>query len=80
MLVNVFHDSPGEHRRLQLAGVALIVSMALLVYLSIAIYNKKFTDSTDITVKADRAGLQLAEVRGRPAARCSGGSCREDRQ
>jgi len=61
MLVNVFHDSPGEHRRLQLAGVALIVSMALLVYLSIAIYNKKFTDSTDITVRADRAGLQLAK-------------------
>ena len=35
--------------------------MALLVYLSIAIYNKKFTDSTDITVRADRAGLQLAK-------------------
>lgn len=61
MLVNVFHDSPWEHRRLQLAGVALIASMALLIYLSIAIYNKKFTDSTDITVKADRAGLQLAK-------------------
>ncbi|MGH3475173.1 MAG: MCE family protein [Aeromicrobium sp.] len=61
MLVNVFHDSPWEHRRLQLAGVALIVSMAMLIYLSIAIYNKKFTDSTDITVKADRAGLQLAK-------------------
>ena len=61
MLVNVFHDSPSEHRRLQIAGVALILSMALLVYLSIAIYNKKFTDSTDITVRADSAGLQLAK-------------------
>lgn len=60
MLVNVFHDSPGEHRRLALAGVASIVSIALLIALSIAIYDKKFTKSTDITVMADRAGLQLA--------------------
>lgn len=60
MLVNVFHDSPGEHRRLALAGVASIVSIALLIALSIAIYDKKFTKSTDVTVMADRAGLQLA--------------------
>jgi phospholipid/cholesterol/gamma-HCH transport system substrate-binding protein len=61
MLVNVFHDTPWEHRRLQLAGVVLIVTMALLVGLSIAIYNKKFTNFTTVTVKADRAGLQLAK-------------------
>ncbi len=61
MLVNVFHDSPWEHRRLQLAGVVLIVTMALLVGLSIAIYNKKFTNFTTVTVKAERAGLQLAK-------------------
>ena len=61
MLVNVFHDSPWEHRRLQLAGVVLIVTMALLLGLSIAIYNKKFTNFTTVTVKADRAGLQLAK-------------------
>jgi phospholipid/cholesterol/gamma-HCH transport system substrate-binding protein len=61
MLVNVFHDSPWEHRRLQLAGVLLIVTMALLVALSIAIYGKKFTDATTVTVKAERAGLQLAK-------------------
>jgi phospholipid/cholesterol/gamma-HCH transport system substrate-binding protein len=61
MLVNIFHDSPWEHRRLQLAGVALIASMAMLVALSIAIYDKKFTNTTDITVMADRAGLQLAK-------------------
>jgi phospholipid/cholesterol/gamma-HCH transport system substrate-binding protein len=60
MLVNVFHDSPGEHRRLQLAGIAFVVVLALLVALSIAIYNKKFTSSTTLTVKAERAGLQLA--------------------
>ena len=60
MLVNIFHDSPREHRRLQLAGVAFIGSMALLIALSIAIYDKKFTSSTTVTVMADRAGLQLA--------------------
>ena len=61
MLVNVFHDSPWEHRRLQLAGVVLIATLAALVALSIAIYNKKFTDATTVTVKAERAGLQLAK-------------------
>ena len=61
MLVNVFHDSPWEHRRLQLAGVVLIATLAALVALSIAIYNKKFTNFTTVTVKAERAGLQLAK-------------------
>lgn len=60
MLINVFHDTPGEHRRLALAGIASIVTIALLIALSIAIYDKKFTKSTDVTVMADRAGLQLA--------------------
>lgn len=60
MLANVFHDSPGEHRRLQVAGVAFIATMAMLIGLSIAVYDKKFTSKTTITVMADRAGLQLA--------------------
>ena len=60
MLANIFHDSPREHQRLQLAGIAFIASLALLVSLSIAIYDKKFTSSTKVTVIADRAGLQLA--------------------
>ncbi len=60
MLANIFHDSPGEHRRLQLAGVAFLVSIAMLIGLSIAIYGKKFTATTEVTVIADRAGLQLA--------------------
>lgn len=59
MLVNTFHDTPAEHRRLFVAGVALMVSLGLLIALSIAIYDKRFTSSTDITVMADRAGLQL---------------------
>jgi phospholipid/cholesterol/gamma-HCH transport system substrate-binding protein len=60
MLVNVFHDSPWEHRRLQVAGVVFIATMAMLVALSVAIYDKKFSSSTTLTVKADHAGLQLA--------------------
>jgi phospholipid/cholesterol/gamma-HCH transport system substrate-binding protein len=60
MLVNVFHDSPGEHRRLVMAGIASMVSIVLLIAFSIAIYDKKFTNATTITVMADRAGLQLA--------------------
>ncbi len=60
MLVNVFHDSPREHRQLQVAGVVLIATMVALIWLSIAIYDKKFEDSTKVTVMAERAGLQLA--------------------
>src|SRR3954452_16055247 len=61
MLVNVYHDSPREHRRLLVAGVAFLTTIALLVALSIAVYNKTFQDSTTITIEADRAGLQLAK-------------------
>ncbi|WP_232523712.1 MULTISPECIES: MCE family protein [Nocardioides] len=61
MLVNVYHDSPREHRRLLVAGVAFLTVIALLLWLSIAIYNKTFQDSTTVTIKADRAGLQLAK-------------------
>ena len=61
MLANIFLDTPREHRRLQVAGIAFLVTIALLLSLSIAIYDKKFTTSTKITVIADRAGLQLAK-------------------
>lgn len=59
MLVNITHDTPREHRRLLVAGVAFIATMAVLIALSIAIYQKVFTPVTMVTVKADRAGLQL---------------------
>lgn len=61
MLVNIHHDSAKEHNRLLLAGIAFLVTIALLVWLSIAIYNKEFDRTTMVTVKADRAGLQLAK-------------------
>lgn len=61
MLVNIYHDSPREHRRLMVAGVAFITVIALLIGLSIAIYQKVFEPATMVTIKADRAGLQLAK-------------------
>ncbi|MFA6298866.1 MAG: MCE family protein, partial [Nocardioides sp.] len=61
MLVNIHHDSPAEHRRLLVAGVVFIAVMSTLVWFSIAIYQKKFDTVTMVTIKADRAGLQLAK-------------------
>jgi phospholipid/cholesterol/gamma-HCH transport system substrate-binding protein len=61
MLVNVRYDKPSEHMKLLVAGIAFLTSIALLIWLSIAIYQKAFADVTMITVKADRAGLQLAK-------------------
>jgi phospholipid/cholesterol/gamma-HCH transport system substrate-binding protein len=61
MLVNIHHDSRREHNRLLVAGVVFLTVMALLVGLSIAIYQKVFDTVTTITIKADRAGLQLAK-------------------
>ena len=61
MLVNIHHDNAREHNRLFIAGIASIVAIALLLWLSIAIYNKQFDRVTMVTVEADRAGLQLAK-------------------
>lgn len=60
MLVNIHHDSRAEHARLFVLGIAFTAVMALLIGLSIAIYTKAFEPATFITLKADRAGLQLA--------------------
>ncbi|GAB2860555.1 MCE family protein [Nocardioides pacificus] len=61
MLVNVHHDSPAEHRRLLLFGVVFVTIMAILIWLAIAVYQKKFEPVTMVTMKAERAGLQLAK-------------------
>jgi phospholipid/cholesterol/gamma-HCH transport system substrate-binding protein len=61
MLVNIYHDSRREHLRLLVAGVAFLTAIALLIALSIAIYDKAFTKVTTVEIKADRAGLQLAK-------------------
>ena len=60
MLINLHHDSRREHRRLLVAGVVFVTVIALLVALSIAVYQKAFTSVTMVTIQADRAGLQLA--------------------
>lgn len=61
MLANLIHDTPREHRRLLVSGVAFVVTIALMIWLCIALYNKQFTKTTEITVMADRTGLQLAK-------------------
>lgn len=60
MLVNVHHDSPAEHRRLLVAGTAFMATIALLIGLSVAVYDKAFDTVTMVTIDADRAGLQLS--------------------
>lgn len=59
MFVNAQRDTPQEHNRLFVAGIAYMLVIAMLVSLAIAIYQKVFTPVTWVTVKADRAGLQL---------------------
>lgn len=60
MLVNIHHDSRREHNRLLVAGIVFLTVIALLIALSIAVYQKKFDRVTMVTIHADRAGLQLA--------------------
>jgi phospholipid/cholesterol/gamma-HCH transport system substrate-binding protein len=60
VLVNIHHDDKREHTRLLVAGVVFLTAIALLVGLSIAVYQKKFDRVTMVTIRADRAGLQLA--------------------
>ena len=61
MLINITHDTRGEHTRLFVAGVAFITVIVLLIGLSIAVYTKAFSNPTMVTIKADDAGLQLAK-------------------
>jgi phospholipid/cholesterol/gamma-HCH transport system substrate-binding protein len=61
VLVNIHHDSRQEHARLLVAGVVFLALILGLTGLSIAIYNKAFDTVTTVTIKADRAGLQLAK-------------------
>jgi phospholipid/cholesterol/gamma-HCH transport system substrate-binding protein len=55
-------NDPRERNKLALAGLVYLVVAGMLVALSIAIYNKTFKDFTTVTLVADRAGLQLAEL------------------
>jgi phospholipid/cholesterol/gamma-HCH transport system substrate-binding protein len=46
--------------RLRLSGVAFLVVLALLVGLTVALYQKRFTPVVDVTLKTDRIGNQLS--------------------
>lgn len=64
-------------RALELKGLALLLVFALLTWLSVATYQKKFVDTVDITLHASRAGLQLntngdVRMRGALVGRISG--------
>lgn len=61
MLVNISRDTRREHGKLLVSGVAMVAVIALLIGVSIAIYQKVFTPAVMVTVQAGQAGLQLAE-------------------
>jgi phospholipid/cholesterol/gamma-HCH transport system substrate-binding protein len=50
----------GQQVMLRTYGVVFLVVLALLVGLSVAIYQKKFTDVVRVTLETDRVGNQLA--------------------
>ncbi|MGH3353951.1 MAG: MCE family protein [Nocardioides sp.] len=59
MLIGIQRDTRAEHSKLFVSGIAFTVTLALLVTLCIAIYQKAFVQFTTVSVEADRAGLQL---------------------
>ncbi|MER6993121.1 MCE family protein [Saccharopolyspora hirsuta] len=57
--------------RTQLAGIALLVIMALVLWLAVAVYDKRFVQVSLVTLRTDRIGNQLepnaeVKVRGVP--------------
>jgi phospholipid/cholesterol/gamma-HCH transport system substrate-binding protein len=43
----------------RLSGIAFLVVLALLVWLSVALYNKDLTSTVDVSLQTDRVGNQL---------------------
>ena len=52
----------GRTIRRRLQGVAFLVVLAALLSLSVAFYNKAFTDVATVTLKTDTVGNQLQEA------------------
>ncbi|XRQ06210.1 MCE family protein [Actinomadura welshii] len=48
-----------ERIRFRLLGLAMVLVIVLLLALTVALFNKAFTPVTEVTVRVDRAGLQL---------------------
>jgi phospholipid/cholesterol/gamma-HCH transport system substrate-binding protein len=61
LVMTVREQDPREHRKLFLAGIGYLLVTALLIGLSTAIYTKFFDDVTTVTLKADKAGMQLSK-------------------
>ncbi|KQY64138.1 MCE family protein [Nocardioides sp. Root140] len=61
LLVNLHHGNAAEHRRLLFFGIVFLTLLATFIGTSIAVYQKVFEPVTMVTIKADRAGLQLAK-------------------
>ena len=59
MLVNIYHDSRAEHRRLLFYGVVFVAIIAALIGTSIAIYQLKEGKFEPVTVYTDE---QVREV------------------
>jgi len=52
--------SPGEHKaRRRLAGVAFLVALALFAWLSVALYQKKFTSVAMVTLYTSSVGSEM---------------------
>ncbi|WP_051400252.1 MCE family protein [Haloechinothrix halophila] len=64
---------------LQALGVVFLVVLGLLGWLSVAIYDKAFSDAVPVTLRADRVGTQLAEGADVKARGVVVGSVREIR-
>ncbi|TDE33757.1 MCE family protein [Actinomadura sp. 6K520] len=48
-----------ERIRFRLLGIAMLLVIVLLLVLTVALFNKAFTPVTEVTVRTERAGLQL---------------------
>ncbi|MGI5165346.1 MCE family protein [Spirillospora sp. CA-253888] len=53
------HKGMPEHVRFRLLGVSMLLVIALLLVLTVALFNKAFTPVVKVKVDAQRAGLQL---------------------
>ena len=60
MLMKARGRGVGQKVLLRTYGVVFLLVMALLVALSIAVYQQKFTDVVRVTLETDRVGNQLS--------------------
>lgn len=63
-------DPPAVKARRRLTGIAFLLVLCLLVWLSIAVYQKRFTDVATVTLRTDSVGNEMhphadVKLRGR---------------